>query len=173
MKTRAVGGSRMRITILAFTVLIAFGLGSCQREPDTELLRQEILEMHRAFIQAHLDKDARFIAEPTSPDYLFVANGLVEKQSASQMEEMLASYLDSTEFSEYRDVADPIIGFSTDGSVAWAIVQVRVAGKQAGSSGSSREFDTIWAWISIYRRDGERWMRVTDVSTSRPYEDSQ
>ncbi len=161
----------MRNATLAIVVLLAFGLVSCQQGPDTELLRQEILELHRDFIQAHLDKDARFIAEPTSPDYLFVANGLVEKQSASQMEEMLAEYLDSTEFSEYRDVADPIIGFSDDGSVAWAIVQVRVAGKQSGPSGSSREFDTVWAWISIYHRSGERWMRITDVSTSRPFED--
>ncbi|MCP4549614.1 MAG: hypothetical protein GY835_24425 [bacterium] len=163
----------MRFVKLATITLLAFTVASCQRAPDTESLRLEILELHRDFIQAHLDKEARFIAEPTSPDYLFMANGLVERMNASQMEEMLAEYLHSNEFSEYRAVADPIIGFSDDGSLAWAIVQVRVAGTQSDPSGPSKEFDTLWAWISLYHRSGERWLHLTDVSTSRPVNNTE
>lgn len=160
----------MRIARLATVALLVIPFASCRQGVDTESLRQEILDLHRSFIRAHLEKDAEFIAEPTAPEYVFVANGLVEKMNADEMEEMLSGYLDATEFSHYTDVADPIIGFSDDRSLAWAIVQVRVAGSQSGPDGASSGFDTRWAWITLYRRAGDGWLRITDVSTNRPFE---
>lgn len=160
----------MRIAIWGLAGLFLASTLSCQQQPDLDALRAEILELHLGFIQAHLDKDAAFIARPTSPDYLFVGDGEVRNTSAAQMEENMTEYLNSTEFSEYRDIDEPIIGISHDGSLAWAIVQVRTAGSRSLADGSSRDFDIRWAWITLYERHGDEWMRIADVSTNRPYE---
>jgi hypothetical protein len=160
----------MRIARCGLVGLFFVSTISCQQQPDLDSLRAEILELHRSFIQAHLDKDAAFIARPTSPDYVFVGGGELQRMDAGEMERTLSEYLDSTEFSEYRDVDDPIIGISRDGSLAWAIVQVRTAGSSSSPDGSSRTFDIRWAWITLYERHGEGWLRLADVSTNRPYE---
>ena len=159
----------MRFLKFGLLILILISILSCHKQPDLDSLRAEILEMHRSFIQAHLDKDAEFIADPTSPDYLSVSNGLVKNIDAVEMEKMLSEYLNTTEFSEYKEVAEPVIGISRDGSIAWAVVQVRVAGTQTNPDGSSSTYDTLWAWLSLFQRDGDKWIRIVDVSTNRPF----
>lgn len=148
--------------------LLLAGLG-CQPASEAESARAEILALHRSFIRAHLAKDAAFLARFASPGYLSVSDGRVEQMNASRMEAMLSDYLNSTTFSDYRDIADPIIGVSRDGSLAWAVVQVRVAGTRSLPDGASRQFDTRWAWITLYQREGRHWSRIVDVSTNRPF----
>ena len=125
---------------------------------------------HASVLQAHLDGDAAFLAAPTADDYLAVSGGYVHPMSAADVEEMLAAYLAETDFSHYEDIADPIIGISDDGSMAWSIVQVRVAGDRTEDGGSVQSFDMIWAWLTLYRRDGDSWERIVDVSTNRPFD---
>ena len=156
-----------RILIVGTLLLSA---AACCQGPDLEASRQQILDLHQSFIQAHLDKDAAFLAEPTADDYLAVINGHVRPMSAKDVEQRLAPYLAETEFSHYEDVAEPIIGFSDDGSIAWSIVQVRVAGERTGDDDTEQSFDTLWAWLTLYRRDGDRWQRIADVSTNRPFD---
>jgi hypothetical protein len=60
----------------------------------------------------------------------------------------------------------PIIGFSKDGSLAWSIVKVKVAGHRNMEDGSQKEFDVTYAWITLYKRQGDRWIRTVEVSTN-------
>lgn len=175
-RTGASGGRRRTRSCaraLAACCLIAAAVSGsgCRRGPDLEARRAEVLDLHRRFIQAHLDKDAELLAGPTSPDYLAVAEGRVERRNAAEMERMLSAYLQATEFTAYRDVADPIVGVSDDGSMAWAVVQVRVAGTRTMPDGSRRAFDTRWAWLTVYHREGDGWRRMVDVSTNRPWQE--
>ena len=148
-------------------LLVALG---CGQGPNLEQRRQEILSLHESFIQAHLDKDVATLARPTADDYLSVSRGEVRPMSAADVEAMLAPYLAETEFSHYEDIAEPIVGISDDGSTAWSIVQVRVAGTRSPADGERRTFDTAWAWLTLYRRDGDGWQRIVDVSTNRPFD---
>lgn len=159
---------RARNTLAAVLGLV-IAAGCCHR-PDLEQRRQELLDLHRSLIEAHLAGDAAALAEPTADDYLSVARGEVVPMTAAEVEQRLAPYLAGTEFSHYRDVAEPIVGISDDGSLAWSIVQVRVAGTRSGEDGESYEFDTRWAWLTLYRRHGDGWQRIADVSTNRPFE---
>lgn len=154
--------------LIAGTLLVL--AAACCQSPDLDRSRQQILDLHQSFIQAHLDKDAAFLAEPTADDYLSVVRGHVRPMSADEVEQRLAPYLAETSFSHYEDVAEPIIGVSDDGSIAWSIVQVRVAGERTGDDDTAQSFDTLWAWLTLYRRDGERWLRIADVSTNRPFD---
>jgi ketosteroid isomerase-like protein len=154
---------------LLFVVLIMLGSAACRPTFDADEARTEILEMHRGFIEAHLEKDVGAITRSIPDDYLFVGNGDVETLSADDTRQMLQSYFDRTVFSHYTDTDEPIIGFSEDGTLAWAIFQVRVAGTSHRESEPDAQFDTQWAWMTLYeKRDGE-WMVKADVSTNRPF----
>ena len=160
----------MKSTIAAVSVLGLLLTAGCCQGPDLEQRRQEILTLHQELIQAHWDKDASTLAGPTVDGYLSVSRGEVHQMSAADVEAMLAPYLAETDFSHYEDVAEPIVGISDDGSTAWSIVQVRVAGTRTGDNGTPRSFDTVWAWLTVYRRHGDGWQRIADVSTNRPFD---
>jgi hypothetical protein len=134
-------------------------------KPDLDALRAEILDLHRAEIQAHWDKDVDFFVRDISDDYVAVAAGEISPRSVEQIRAQFSSYLNNTTFSEYRDLAEPRVGISKDGSLAWAILQVRVVGQRRMEDGSERELDFICAWMTLYEREGERWMRLADAST--------
>jgi hypothetical protein len=72
-------------------------------------------------------------------------------------------YLSQTTFSEYRDLREPIVGFSKDGSLAWSVVQVKVAGSRRMDDGTGQNLDFTCAWITLYERDGDGWIRLGEV----------
>lgn len=163
----------MRITGLVTIATMCAVLAGCQAAPtpepaaDLEALRQEILELHRAGIQAHLDRDVPFFTKNVAEDYVTVGRGEIRSPSLDDIETMFSSYLGSTEFTKYEDIREPIVGISDDGSIAWAIVQVRVEGSQQAEDGSTRPLAFTSAWLTLFRREGDRWIRQGDVSTFR------
>jgi hypothetical protein len=158
---------------LTFVVVVALGVIGCQPSFDSQQGRAEILELHRSFIEAHLTKNVSALSRPISDDYLFVANGDVETRDSSDVHEMMQIYLNRTTFTHYEDTDEPIIGFSEDGTLAWAIVQVRVAGTSHRESEVDETFDTQWAWITLFEKRNGRWSRISDVSTNRPFRESE
>ena len=97
-------------------------------------------------------------------DYLFVQNGEIQRPQKDEITTKMSDYLNNTTFTEYRDLQQPIIGFSKDGSVAWSIVQVKVAGKRKMDDGTERDLDFTCACITLYERQEDKWIRVAEVS---------
>lgn len=97
-------------------------------------------------------------------DYLFVQNGEIQRPQKDEITTKMSDYLNNTTFTEYRDLQQPIIGFSKDGSVAWSIVQVKAAGKRKMDDGTERDLDFTCAWITLYERQGDKWIRLAEVS---------
>jgi hypothetical protein len=98
--------------------------------PDFSKLKEEILVLHKASINAHLNKDISFFVQDVSDEFIIVSRGDAQRPSTAETETRFTSYLGNTNFSEYRDLQEPTIGFSKDGSMAWSVAQVKVAGKQ-------------------------------------------
>jgi hypothetical protein len=144
-------------------ILILFT--SCNPSPDLQSYRAEILDLHREAIRAHLEKDAGFFTRNLAPGYFSVGNGVIRHPSMAEIDAQFMDYLENTEFSDYSDLEEPIIGFSDDGSLAWSIVRVRVAGARTIDTDSVYRFDTTWAWITLYQREGNRWLRMGEVSS--------
>ncbi len=154
-----------RVNILS-TILILLLMTSlgCQSQPDFEALSSEILELHRSTIDAHLNKNVDFLVQNLSGDFMSVSNGEIDYPTEEEVRSKFTSYLDNTTFSEYADLREPIIGFSNDGSVAWSVVQVKVAGKSKMEDGTQRDLDFTCAWITLYEREGSRWIKLAEVS---------
>ena len=128
-------------------------------------LSQEILDLHKTEIDAHLNKDVDFFVQDISEDYLAVSGGEIRKPTLEETRLKFSNYLNNTVFAEYRDLCEPIIGFSKDGSLAWSIVQVKIVGRRTMDDGSERDLDFTCAWITLYEQQDDKWMRLADVST--------
>ena len=151
----------LKCIFIGFTVVL---LG-CQSSPDFEALKSEIAALHKTEIDAHWKKDIDFFVRDISEDYMAVSNGEVQRPALEDIRSRFDSYLTNTTFTEYRDLAEPIIGLSKDGSLAWAIFQIKVVGKRTLDDGSVRDLDFTCAWLTLYERQDDTWMRLTDVST--------
>ena len=134
-------------------------------DPDFNKLKSEILEIHKQEIAAHWNKDVTFFNKNISEDYVSVSRGEIRQPSKDEIESNFSNYLDNTTFLEYRDLQEPIIGFSDDGSVAWSIVRVKVSGIRKMNDGTERELDFICAWITLYKRQNDKWIRLGEVSS--------
>lgn len=151
---------------LAALIILTTVLTACQIQQDKDILKSEILDFHKKFIDDHLTKNIDSFIEDYAEDYIFVAHGEINHPSEEEFKESFSNYLNSTVFSEYRDLDEPIIGFSKDGSLAWSIVKVKVAGSQNLEDGSQNDFDVTYAWITLYERQGDKWIRTIEVSTN-------
>jgi len=152
-------------SVKIFIPLLALSLIGCQSNPDFEALSTELLDIHKKFIAAHLDKNVDFFIQNLSEKYVFVANGEIQHPSAEEMRSRMSSYLNNTNFSEYKDTQKPIVGFSKDGSLGWSIVRVKVAGQRSMDDGTERDLDFICAWITLYEREGDNWKVLGEVSS--------
>ena len=74
----------------------------------------------------------------------------------------------------YRDLIDPIVRVSKDGTSGWLIAQVEIMGTRAAggekANGERTRFHSVWAWIELYEKRDGRWYRVGEVSNVRPRE---
>lgn len=128
---------------------------------------EQILELHKAVLDAHKagDVDGLLAAEPG--EIVSVSRGEVLFPTKSERVRSFERYLKSTEFEEYRDLIDPIIRVSEDGTLGWLIAQVKIPGTQAGNEERVR-IDSVWAWIELYEKRNGRWYRVGEVSNVKP-----
>jgi len=133
-------------------------------EDEIEIYREEILGLHRQGIEAHLGKDVDFLVKYVSEDFMSVNNGRISYPSIEDLRNSFNSYLSNTEFSSYRDLTEPVIGFSDDGSIAWSAVRVKVEGKTKKDD-TSRDLDFTCAWITLYRRENGKWIRFIEASS--------
>lgn len=136
-------------------------------EAELESLKAELLALHQAGIQAHLDKDVDFFLQDIASDYLSVGRGDIRRPTADAIRAQFSNYLGNTDFSEYADLSEPIVGISADGSLGWLIAQVKVSGQQQVGDGSVQPLDFVSAWLMLYERRDDRWVRLADVSTFR------
>lgn len=157
----------LRIGLSTF-VLTAVSLGMllvrCRPTPDFDALRSEILDLHQQTIDAHWKKNVDFFIEHMADDYFAVQNGEIRRPTKEETAAEYERYLSTTTFKEYRDLQEPIVGFSKDGSIAWSIVQVKVAGRDREESGAEEDFDLTWAWITLYGRKEGRWVWLGEAS---------
>ena len=132
---------------------------------DFDTLKEEILALHKASIDAHLEKNIPFFTQDVSDEFTTVSRGEIYKPTKEEINAMFTNYLENTEFSEYRDLQEPIVGFSKDGSVAWTIVQVKVVGKRKMDDGTIADLDFTSSWIMLYERQGDKWDKLVNASS--------
>lgn len=151
-----------RATIVAGLLLTTIG---CQAPVDVDALRAELVTLHQAEIRAHLEGDVDFLVDSMADEVVEVSLGEIRRPTRESTRAIFIDYLGSTEFSEYRDLEEPVAGISRDGSLGWIIARVQVAGTHRMDDGELGELDFICAFITLYERREGQWIRQVDVST--------
>ncbi len=131
---------------------------------DEKVLR----EMHQKVVQAHFDGDVDSWLELETAEYISANRGEIRYPSKEERRAGRLPYLQATTFTEYRDVVEPIVKISKDGTLGWVIVQVKVSGVQKTSEGAQISVAFESAWVELYEKKNGRWLCVGNVSNMKP-----
>jgi hypothetical protein len=142
-------------------------LTGCNSKPDLEKERQTILSMLQAERKAHFDRNVDLFMSEFAEGMISVNKGEVTTPTKELNKERIGKYFGSVRFIEWDDTAEPIIRFSDDGSLAYAIVQKDVIVTYPDSTGKALNDTTHYAWSSIYRKQNGQWKVECNISTNK------
>ena len=157
-------------TKIAATLIAALFLARAPALPaeppagDVEMLRA----LHEKTMRAHKESDAALLVADQAADMIIVNRGAVTRPSLEERRASFGSYLGRTVFSEYRDLVEPVVKVSNDGSLGWVIVQVAARGVQTAEDGTKKPIEFVSAWVELYEKRDRRWYGVGNVSNFRP-----
>ena len=134
---------------------------------DTESDEAILLRMHRDVIRFHLDNDVESWLASEGDDYVSANGGGITFPTLEERRAQRGPYLARTTFTEYRDLVDPVIRVSDDGTLGWVICQVQMAGTQRGEDGDAVPIGSVWAWIELYEKHDGAWRLIGNVSNRR------
>lgn len=137
-------------------------------EGQTSAEAKELLRLHREVIAGHLARDPAAVLAAEAESVVSVNRGEVRFVARAERERQFGSYLKDARFTRYRDLIEPIVRVSRDGTLGWVIVQVGIAGTRTGEDGKPVPLDSTWAWIELYEKRDGRWRRVGEVSSLKP-----
>ncbi len=129
--------------------------------------KEQLLALHQKVIQAHFDADVDGWLEMETAEYISANRGVISYPSKEERRAGRTPYLQTTTFTEYRDVVDPVVKVSVDGTLGWVIVQVKVTGVQQAGDGEERPLSFESAWIELYEKKNGRWLCVGNVSNMK------
>lgn len=152
------------VTLLAFSITLII---SCSTKFDIEKERKRITQLLQTERKAHFDRNVDLFMSEFADSMISVNKGTVTVASPEQNKKRIGAYFGSVEFIKWDDVAEPVIRFSDDGSLAYAIVQKQVILTYPDTLGKPFYDTTDYAWTSIYRKQKGEWKVECNISTNR------
>lgn len=142
-------------------------LTSCSNAPKNEKDVEVIKNLLQQERRAHFQKDADLFVSEFSNDMISVNKGVVSQLPIEEHRKRFAAYFNDVKFIKWDDVAEPIIKFSKDRSLAYAIVQKLVILERKDSASKIVRDTTTFAWTSIYRKQQNKWELECNISTNK------
>jgi hypothetical protein len=144
--------------------------GACAPIPDAagDEDRETILQIHEEMAEAHLAGDVDLWLASQSNEYISVNSGEIRIRDKAERRAGLTPYLERTDYSVFRDLREPIVVISDDGSLGWMITQLEVRGTRTSEAGDTEPFGWTVAAIQLYRKEARQWVLVGDGFNLRP-----
>jgi len=127
---------------------------------DEESLRA----LHAKVLRAHRESNVDLLLEGAADDFIQANRGEIRRPTLEERRARFAGYLGRTTFEVYRDLAEPIVKVSRDGTLGWVIAQVEGRGVQATEAGAKEPVEFVSAWIELYEKRGGRWVSIGNLS---------
>ena len=145
-------------------------LTACQeKEPfDRERATAEIMALHNAQRDYHFNKDSVSFVDQLSADFIAVNRGIISSPTREENLGRYNTYFSAVEFVEWDDVQKPVIRFSSDGTLAYTVVDKIVKVRYPSESGTKEFGETHFAWVAIYRKTENGWKIESAISTNKP-----
>ncbi len=100
-------------------------------------------------------------------EFIATVEGHVHRLTGEQMRAIFIQAFEGAEYFAFDDIEPPIIRPSTDGSMAWMAVNIRVRKTQTSVSGEQHERNFISTGIWTYARRDGTWQRTGSSGHSR------
>ena len=120
--------------------------------------------LHAKVIRAHRESNPDLLFEDVAADFVQANRGEIQRPTIDERRARFTSYLGRTTFSEYRDLVEPVVKVSKDGTLGWVIVQVKARGTQTTDTGAKEPLEFVSAWIELYEKRDGRWVSVGNLS---------
>ena len=140
---------------------------ACNSKTDLDKERKTILAMLQTERKAHFDRNVELFISEFADSMISVNKGVVTSPTKTEHKERIGKYFGSVQFIKWDDTAEPIIRFSNDGSLAYAIIQKDVILTYPDSTGKPLYDTTHYAWSSIYRKYHDEWKVECNISTNK------
>ena len=153
----------MRYIIFSITLLMLGCKNKNDIDKETKAI-QSILERDRT---AHFSRIPDLFISGFADSMISVNRGIVRVATPGERKKRISEYFSSVEFIKWDDVAPPIIRFSDDLSMAWAILQKQVILSSTDSTGKKITDTADYAWLSVFRKYDGEWKGEVNVSTNK------
>lgn len=140
---------------------------SCSDTNYTEKQKAEILKLLDRERVAHFNRDAAMFLSGFSYSMISVNKGRIDFTPPALLRPRFENYFGSTSFIKWDDITPPVIRFSDDGTLAYAVVQKEVITNTKDSSGKTITDTAVFAWASVYRKYKDEWQIECNISTSK------
>ncbi len=128
----------------------------------------QLLALHERVMGAHRKSDVALLMQDESEANVVAGRGEVSHPTMKERSDRLGGYFGRTRFSTYRDLIEPIVRVSKDGTMGWVIVQIEAQGVQKDDDGTETKLEFVSAWIELYEKRDGRWWRTGNVSNFKP-----
>jgi hypothetical protein len=147
--------------IIYTTIVLLTGCNGPQSQTD----KLEILAILNNERHAHYTNDAALFLSEFSDSTYQIKKGAVKYLAKDLSKIQITEYFNSSKIVRWDDLQPPIIQFSKDHTMAYAIIKKRVVTMPANMTG--KEDTTIYAWVSIFNKTTDQWKLVCNVSTEK------
>ncbi len=145
------------------SILLCLLLAGCASSSRRASDEAQLLAMHKAVLQAHLESNVDALVADQADDFTMVNRGEVQTVSKNDVRSFLGPYLARTRFTAYRDLVPPTVKVSPDGRLGWVIAKIEAVGAQGNDP-----LTFVSAWIELYEKRDGRWYAVGNVSNFKP-----
>ncbi|MBK8305183.1 MAG: nuclear transport factor 2 family protein [Pyrinomonadaceae bacterium] len=127
----------------------------------------ELMRLHEQQKTAHLTYNAELFVEMFADNVTQLQRGTMSSKTKAENLARFKSYFSSFKFSEWEDIAPPVIKISKDGTMATKTVRKRVRGSYKNEKGEDVSDHTVFAWLEVWEKLDGRWKLTTIASTER------
>ncbi len=155
------------ITVAFFVIIVILCSCNTGENFDNEKETQVITALLQQERKAHFEKNVDLFLSEFADSMLSVNKGKVSVTTLEENKERIGKYFGSVEFIKWDDLSEPIIRFSDDASLAYAIIQKQVILSYQDSLGKKLLDTTHFAWASVYRKQKDEWKVECNVTTNK------
>lgn len=145
------------LPVFAFLLLLT----ACTQSKENS--NEEIKVILATEYKAHMEKNAPMLIATLSDSFASVDKGKISFPKREETLKRFEAYFSSVNFIKWDDIEPPVIRFSDDKSLAYAIVRKEVI-LEIKSKPGSRD-TTNFAWTGIYRKEKDGWKLECMTST--------
>lgn len=135
---------------------------------DRAAEEQKLRDLHADVLRAHVEDDVEGWLAHESDQVLVASRGELLRPTAHERRAQRQRYLSAARFEVYRDLQEPVVTISEDGTLGWLVCQVEAKGTYVTENGNAVPIEFVSAWIEMYQKIDGAWRMVGNVSNFKP-----